>query len=100
MANSDYANVPTNRVNTGGGTLQADASGTAGQLSDTSVPCRVVYLNTSSSDNLAHWAVSSVNVSLGAKVPNAANVLIGIDDASKIWVFASTTVSVFASYLR
>lgn len=97
MANTGYANGPTNVVCTGGGAVGANA-GTGTQLSSTSIACRVVRLSTTSADTV-HWSVSSTNISLGALVPNSGGDLIGIDDVSKVWLYASTTASVFATYM-
>lgn len=98
MSNTLYANTPTDVVCTHGGTVGVDGAAAATQLSSTSIPCRVLRLSTSSS-NLVHWAVGSLNVSLGAQVPTGTSSLVGIDDASKIWVFASTAASVFCTYM-
>lgn len=93
-----YANTPTDVVNSGGGTIGVDG-GTGTQLTSTSTPCRVLRLSTTSA-NTVHWAVSSTNISLGALVPQGTSSLIGIDDASKVWIYASTAASVFCSYMR
>lgn len=98
MARTDYANTNTNVVCSDGGTILAAASTTT-QLTSTSTPCRVVRLSTSSS-NVVHWAINSVNVSAGAIVPSGTSSMINIDDASKVWCYASTPASVFATYMR
>lgn len=97
MANTLYANTPTDVVCTSGGTVGVDA-GAGTQLTGTSVPCRVLRLSTSSS-NLVHWSVGSTTISLGAQVPTGTSTLVGIDDASKIWLYASTAASVFCTYM-
>jgi hypothetical protein len=98
MSNTLYANTPTNVSCTHGGAIGVDAAAAATQLTSTSVACRVLRLSTSST-NTVHWSVGSTNVSLGALVPQGASTLIGVDDASKIFVFASTAASVFCTYM-
>ena len=99
MSNTLYANAPTDVVCTDGGTIGVDGAASATQLTSTSVACRVLRLSTSSA-NTVHWAVGSTNVSLGAIIPSGTSTLVGIDDASKIYVFASTAASVFCTYMR
>lgn len=98
MTNSLYANSSTEVVCTAGGAQSVDGAAAATQLSSTAIPCRVVELSTTSANDI-HWNVASTNVSLGALIPTDGSVRIGIDDVSKIWVYASTAGSVFCTYM-
>jgi hypothetical protein len=105
--NTIYANTDSHQVGHGGGVQSVDAvaAGSTTQLnSGTSLPCRVVWLSGRTIAGAAYYSFASTNVSLGAHVPTASvgpvePLQLHIDDVSKIWIFASTAVSVHCTYM-
>jgi hypothetical protein len=82
------------------------AGSTVNLNSGTILPTKVMYLSGSANAGGVRFAIgTSVNVSLGAFLPTAsvgapypAPLELPLDDAAKVWVFASVAASVGCTY--
>ena len=92
---TDYANAESRLVNTGGGSVQVAIASNAGQGNGgTSLPCRVVLMNTvAGAGGYATLKIgSSTNASTGVTVPAASTggyLEIAIDDIAKLYFYGS-----------